>query len=330
MKVISVYMKPLHLKTPFLESLELGEIAKSRIFLKMEAMQPSGSFKNRGIGHLCHHFASVEKAKSFVSSSGGNAGLAVAYSGRCLNVPVTVVIPKSSPHFMVERIEREGAKVIVEGENFNAADDLARKLAKQSGCFYISPFDHPLIWQGHASMIHEIKDSGLKPDAIMLSVGGGGLLCGVIQGLHEVGWSDVPVLTAETEGAASFAKSVQANKLITLDSIDTLAKSLGAKTVTKQALEWNKIHPIIPYIVSDKEAVQACLQFADHHRLLVEPACGAALSLVYGTYGAKIDTNKFRKIAVIICGGCAVTRELLQDWATQVSTRTSTSSGLVI
>ncbi len=198
-------MIELHIKTPLLESSELSEISKSRVYLKMEALQPSGSFKNRGIGFICSHYAYEEKAKSFISSSGGNAGLAVAYSGKLLNVPVKVIIPQSTPHFMIQKIKLEGAEVIVHGNDWNAADILARKLAEEAGCFYIPPFDHALIWKGHASIIHEIKEKNIKPDAICLAVGGAGLLCGVIQGLHEVGWKDVPVITAETEGAASFA-----------------------------------------------------------------------------------------------------------------------------
>jgi L-serine/L-threonine ammonia-lyase len=309
-------MAELYIKTPLIESLELSERIQSQVYLKMEAFQPSGSFKNRGIGFICSHFAEVKKAKCFVSSSGGNAGLAVAYSGRLLNVPVKVVVPRSSPQMMVEKIQREGAQVTIHGEDWNAADILARQLALEPDHFYISPFDHPLIWKGHASLVHEIKESGVKPDAIIVAVGGGGLLCGVAQGLQEVGWMDVPLFTAETEGAASFALSVKEKKLITLDSIKTLATSLGAKTVTKQALEWNKILSIFPQIISDKQAVEACLQFADQYRILVEPACGAALSLIYER---KIDPHQHRKIVVIVCGGSGVTRALMQEWITKTT-----------
>lgn len=305
-------MLSLYFKTPLIESLELSEISQSQVYLKMEALQPSGSFKNRGIGFICSHYAKNKNTKCFVSSSGGNAGLAVAYSGRLLKVPVKVIIPKSSPQFMVEKIKREGAEVIIHGEDWNKADLLARELANKPHHSYIPPFDHPLIWKGHASIIHEIKDSNIKPDAIVVAVGGGGLLCGIAQGLHEVNWNDIPIFTAETEGAASFAESVKTGQLITLKEIKTIATSLGAKTVAKQALEWSKVHPIYPQIVSDKEAVEAAMLFSDHHRLLVEPACGAALSLIYHQ---KIDPLAYKKIVVIVCGGSGVTRLLMQEWA---------------
>lgn len=311
-------MAKLYIQTPLLESLELSELLQSQVYLKMEAMQPSGSFKNRGIGFLCSHYAKTENAKCFISSSGGNAGLAVAYSGRHLKIPVKVVIPKSSIKLMVDKIQREGAQVIIRGEDWNDADLLARELASEADTFYISPFDHPLIWRGHATLIHEIYAEGFKPDAIVVAVGGGGLFCGIVQGLQEVGWNEIPIITAETEGAASFARSIQAKQLITLESIKTIATSLGAKTVAKQALDYGLSLPVFPKIVSDRQAVDAVLQFANHHRLLVEPACGAALSLIYERL---IDSKKYKKVLVIVCGGSAVTPSLLQEWAAKTGVR---------
>lgn len=304
-------MSRLFIKTPLIESLPLSKIAGGQVFLKLEALQPSGSFKNRGIGELCKHYSTENNAKTFISSSGGNAGLAVAYSGRILNVPVKVVIPKTSSKLMLEKIKSENAEVITHGENWLEADGLARELATQPGYYYISPFDHPLIWSGHATMIHEIAEEGVKPDAVCLAVGGGGLFCGVIQGLHDMGWNDVPVFTAETEGAASFAKSVKAGKLVTLDNVNTIATSLGAPFVTEQALVWSKKHQVYPNVITDNQALEACLKFADDHRLMVEPACGAALSLIYSKV---FETKGYNKIAVIVCGGNIVNRALMQDW----------------
>lgn len=305
-----------YVKTPLLESLELGQIIGSQVFLKMESVQPSGSFKNRGIGFLCSHYAKDEKAAGFVSASGGNAGLAVAYSGRLLNVPVKVVMPKSSLPLMAEKIKREGAEVIIHGDDISGAQVLALELAQAPGHFFISPFDNPLIWEGHTSIIYEIQETGIKPDAIVLAVGGAGLFCGVVQGLKQIGWDDVTVITAQPEGADSFTRSIKASKLITLDAITTIATSLGARACTPHALTLAKTHPVIPLVVSDKQAVNACLRFADQQRTLVEPACGVALSLIYDRL---IDSKKFRKIVVIVCGGCAVTCTLLETWGSKYS-----------
>lgn len=293
----------LYIETPLLESTPLSRILGVPVWLKMEALQPSGSFKNRGIGNLCTHYAS-KGAKRFVSSSGGNAGLAVAYSGRKLQVPVTVIVPESTSKMMIEKIRMEGAEVIVHGQSWDEADLYARSLL-QDHTYYIPPFDHPLIWQGHSTMIDEITKVNDKPGAILLAVGGGGLLCGVIEGLHRAEWQDVPVIAVETEGAASFAASVQAGRVTTLKEIHTVATSLGAKTIAQQAFEWTKKHRIESAVVSDEEAINAASQFAHDHRILVEPACGAPLSLVYNKNAI---LQSFSSILVIVCGGCNVSK----------------------
>jgi L-serine/L-threonine ammonia-lyase len=162
------------------------------------------------------------------------------------------------------------------------------------------------VWRGHASLVREIAAAGIKPGAMVLSVGGGGLLCGVAAGLHAMGWTDVPIVAAETEGASSFTQSVQADRLITLDRITSIATTLGARTVAQQALDWTRRHPIAPWVISDRAAVDACLRFADDHRVLVEPACGAALAAGYLRAPALIDRDP---VVIIVCGGVGVTRE---------------------
>src|SRR5208283_6076665 len=107
------------------------------------------------------------------------------------------------------------------------------------------------VWKGHSSIIHEIADVGLRPGAIVVSVGGGGLLCGLLEGMHDIGWTDVPILAVETEGAASFAAAVKAGHLVTLDRITSIATTLGARTVAAQALDCTKNHPITTWQVTD-------------------------------------------------------------------------------
>jgi L-serine/L-threonine ammonia-lyase len=152
---------------------------------------------------------------------------------------------------------------------------------------------------------------GVKPGAVVVSVGGGGLLCGLLEGMHEVGWTEVPVLAVETEGAASFAAAVKAGHLVTLDRITSIATTLGARRVAPQALEWTKRHPITTWQVTDRDAVDACVRFADEHRVLVEPACGASLAAVYNKAE---PLEGLRPIVVIVCGGAGVSLSLLDKW----------------
>ncbi|MGK0149686.1 pyridoxal-phosphate dependent enzyme [Pseudomonas putida] len=301
----------LHINTPLIESRPLSATAQRSIWLKLDALQPCGSFKLRGVGYACetHH---QRGATHFVSSSGGNAGLAVAYAGRKLGVPVTVVVPETTTERAKELLGLEGAEVIVHGSSWQEANKLAWTLLTPSNAF-VHPFDDPLLWTGHATLIDEVSRAGLKPDAVVLSVGGGGLLCGVIEGLLRNGWQDVPVIAVETEGAASFHAATKAGHLVELDRISSIATSLGAKTVCQQAYQYSQMHSIQSVVVTDQAALRACKQFLVDHRVLVEPACGAALAVAYNDH----SLGEYQNVLVVVCGGATATLEQIEQWSSK-------------
>jgi len=303
-------MKCLHIESPFFESLPLSAQTGRTVWLKMDAMQPPGSFKIRGIGLACQEYAQ-KGARRFISSSGGNAGIAVAYAGRHLSVPVVVVVPETTTKRAKALIRQEGAEVIVHGSSWQEANSLAQSMIAETDAF-LHPFDDPLLWKGHATMIDEAMRSGVKPDVIILSVGGGGLLCGVIEGLHRNGWADIPVIAVETAGADAFAQAARADDRIELPAITSIATSLGARQVCEQAFKWLKNHPIRNVVVSDRAAVSACQRFIDDHRVVVEPACGASLAAVYD--GAP-ELEVFKTVMVVVCGGVTATTDQLQQWS---------------
>ncbi|AGZ34969.1 serine dehydratase [Pseudomonas sp. SWI6] len=298
----------LHIQTPLIESRPMSIAAGRAVWLKLDALQPCGSFKLRGVGHACetHH---ARGARHFVSSSGGNAGLAVAYAGRQLGVPVTVVVPETTTERAKELLRLENAEVVVHGSSWQEANELAQTLVGPNDAF-IHPFDDPLLWTGHASLVDELAQAGFKPDAVVLSVGGGGLLSGVVEGLQRNGWDDVPVLAVETEGAASLHAAMQAGQSIELARITSVATSLGAKRVADQALTCVRTHPVQSHLVSDRAALQACERFLLDHRVLVEPACGAALALAYDPQALE----QYRQVLVVVCGGATATLAQIQTW----------------
>ncbi|NXB57893.1 SDSL protein, partial [Struthidea cinerea] len=300
--------KPFHVVSPVLESLPLSKAVGNKVFMKLENVQPSGSFKIRGIGHLCQD-AARKGCRRFVCSSGGNAGLAAAYAARKLGLPITVVVPSSSGPTPVRKLEELGATVEVYGKVWDDANRRAQELVKTEGWVSIHPFDHPLVWEGHASLVWELKDSlEAKPGAIVVSVGGGGLLAGVVAGLHQVGWQDVPIIAAETQGAHSFHEALKAGRLVTLPDITSVAKCLGAKTVAARALECAQECQVISQVVEDTEAVRAVEQFLDDERMLVQPACGAALAVLYSGRLQRLQSEgrlraPLASVVVVVCGG---------------------------
>ncbi|KAM6913103.1 serine dehydratase-like [Xenentodon cancila] len=308
-----------HLNTPLLESVNMSKRVGTTVYLKMENSQPSGSFKIRGIGHLCQQLAG--QSKGVVCASGGNAGMAAAYVARKMGVPATIVVPSSSPQVVVQRLQDQGAAVKIVGKVWDDANAEALRLAESEGLTFVPPFDHPLLWQGHASMMAEVAASlgaGGKPGAVLLSVGGGGLLCGVVQGLKNLGWMDVPIIAMETLGAHCFNAAIKAGKVVTLPDITSEAKCLGAKTVCRQAFEYSQCNnlTIISELVTDLQALQAIQTFLDEERVLVEMACGAALAAVYGGLIHRLQAESrlptlLGPLLVIVCGGSSVNLDQL-------------------
>ncbi|XP_046840464.1 serine dehydratase-like isoform X1 [Xenia sp. Carnegie-2017] len=139
------YTSNLYFRTPLLQSTCLSNKVGCNVYLKLENVQPAGSFKIRGIGNCCKK--ALEKGyTNIVSSSGGNAGLAAAYAGRKLKMPTTVVVPEITPDFTIKRIKEEGANVIVKGKVWDEANIHAIELSKIPGHFLVHPFDHDDIW----------------------------------------------------------------------------------------------------------------------------------------------------------------------------------------
>ena len=308
----------LHTTTPLHEL--HGYRRGPRVRLKLESIQPAGSFKLRGIGALCEDLAH-EGATRLVSSSGGNAGYATAWCGRELQLETLVVTPHSTALQVIEQLQQLGARVVVHGEDWDAAHREALRAAEEPGSALVHPFDDERIWAGHATIVDELNTQlSSPPEAIVVAVGGGGLLAGIDHGLRNHGWEDTDLIAVETTGAASFNAALSAGTPTAIDAIDTVATTLGARQVCSRALSACHHRIVHSVLVEDQQAIAACLRFADEHRMLVEPSCGAALATVYD------DTNFFQSLTklsdyddviVVVCGGIGVDLKLLRKWAAE-------------
>ena len=323
------------IETPLIESTALSLSANCRVFLKLDLLQPSGSFKSRGIGNLIlEHIkdASSERSSTkrplhFYSSSGGNAGLACVTAASSLGHRASVVVPTSTKPSMIAKIKAAGAvAVIQQGESWHFADQHLRsvvlpsvqQIGQEEG-IYVPPFDDPRIWEGVSTVISEIQyqlPNGGSPDAIVLSVGGGGLFSGVMLGLDKLGWGHVPVLAMETRGADSLNQSLHAGQLITLPGITSLAKSLGAIKVAPQAFEYAQRANVTSVVLDDADAVTGVCRLADKERLLVEPACGVCVAVCEGDRLRELvkGLHQDSRVVVVVCGGSDVTVEMVGRW----------------
>ncbi|KAF2454833.1 tryptophan synthase beta subunit-like PLP-dependent enzyme [Lineolata rhizophorae] len=328
-------------ETPLKESYALSRATGCRVFLKLENLQPSGSFKDRGIGNylLTHLSRPSEESPAhpthFYSSSGGNAGLACTHAARALSRPCTIVVPQSTPALMTAKMRAAGASDVVQvGATWADADAHLRAevLAKDPGGVYVPPFDHPAIWDGHASVVREIAaqmPAGERPDAVLCSVGGGGLLCGVVQGIMALGWRDVPVLAVETKGADSLATSLRKGENVRLSGITSKATTLGAARVADRTFELASGRDgdkatcvgVKSVVLTDEQAARACVKLSDDERMMVELSCGVTLAVCYeGLLESVLGPGKLTKdskVVVIACGGSNTTAEMLADWRKQ-------------
>lgn len=303
-------MTPLHLETPLLAAPpELFGPGRT-VWLKMDALQPCASFKMRGVSRLVQQRV-AEGARAVVCASGGNAGLAATLAAAACGVPVTIVVPETTSAAVREAIAARGARLVVHGRVWDESHEHAVALAREQGAVYVHPFDDPLLWEGHATLIDEAVRTGVEFDAVVASVGGGGLLAGIVEGLRRNDLSHVPVIAVETEGAASFAAALAAGEPVTLPAITSIATSLGARRVMPRLLALAREHEIVSLTVSDAQAVAACSRLADTMRVLVEPACGASIAAL-DAHPAVFE--RFRAPLIEVCGGMGVSLSRLAQW----------------
>lgn len=291
----------------------------------------------------------------FFISSGGNAGLAAVLAAQTLGYPCTVVVPQSAKAYTIRKLEISGAERVVQhGSSWREADTYLRETVMKEidaaagvKAVYVPPFDAAEIWDGAATMVDEwerqlaqgqgsttsteavVADERQREregereeaDVVICSVGGGGLFSGLCQGLETAG-SRTQVIAVETKGADSLNQSVKAEYLVTLPGITSIATSLGATQVCSTALAYALEDNVSSVVVSDKQAVHACLAFAEEERMLVEPACGASLAIVYSDLlkqilGSDSEDGGVRpdmKVVVVVCGGSNVGLDTLSQW----------------
>ena len=228
---------------------------------------------------------------------------------------------------MIAKIRNAGARTVIQhGDSWKEADAYLRDEAmpKDPDGIYVPPFDSPLIWDGHSTLVTEVKQQMERnkagtPDAVVCSVGGGGLFAGVMMGLEREGWQSVKVLAMETEGAQSLNESVRAGHRVALDKVTSIAKTLGAKMVCERAFELSKKDTVTSVVLSDAEAAMGCWRFADDERIMVEPACGVSLAICYDGRLKKLlpGLGKESKVVIVVCGGADVTLNMLTEWKTQ-------------
>lgn len=229
---------------------------------------------------------------------------------------------------MISKLRGLEAEVKQHGGNWAEADKFLREEVMgedMNGKVYVPPFDHPDIWEGASSLVPEMEAQMHQfggYDGVVCSVGGGGLLIGIAEGIAQSGLSSrCKVLAVETEGGESLSKSLLAGGVVTLPSISTIATSLGCSKVAKRAFEVSQRENVEVAVLSDAQAGMGCVHLADMERLMVEAACGVSVATCFdGTLRRALGRDltdeqwKEKRVVIIVCGGSIVSTKLLEDY----------------
>jgi threonine dehydratase len=196
------------------------------VFLKLENLQITRSFKVRGAFYKLLHLTREEKELGIITASAGNHGQAVAYAARKLNLPAKIVVPETTPHVKIEGIKKYGADLVLFGDSYDEAENEAKRLARKDGCAYISPYDDKLIIAGHGTAGLEIIEACPNVDVVVVPVGGGGLISGVsiaVKGIKPA----VEIVGVQSEASPVMYESLKAGKIVDAAKTKTIAEGLS-------------------------------------------------------------------------------------------------------
>ncbi len=194
-------------RSPCPYSLALSKLCGAEIFCKLDHLQMTGSFKERGARNKLMRLSETERQRGVIAASAGNHALGVAYHGQLLGIRVTVVMPRTAPLVKITKCRGHGAEVILHGENLDEARTLARETSDKTGATYIHGFDDPDIIAGQGTIGLEILEDIPDVDAVIVPVGGGGLIAGIGAAIKALKPS-VRIIGVESERAPTLRESL--------------------------------------------------------------------------------------------------------------------------
>ncbi|CAG9807557.1 unnamed protein product [Chironomus riparius] len=269
------------------------------IYLKKEFLQFTGSFKERGARNALLHLTAEQKRAGVVSASLGNHAQAIAYHGMKLNIPVTVVMPKEASIMKIQKCRSFKANVLVQGADMAAAKTIAMEISRDKGMPYINGYDHPYIMAGQGTIGLEIVEQCDGADAVVVPVGGGGLIAGIATAIKTLS-PNTKIIGVESDKCPSFSKALEHGGPIYTKNHATLADGLAVPKVGVNA--YKTIVPLLDKMIVVKEEwiALAILRLVEMEKCVVEGAGASGLAAILAGH---LDEYKGKKIVLLICGG---------------------------
>ena len=257
--------------TPLIHSPYLSKSCGNNVYLKPENMQVTGAYKIRGAYYKISTLTDEEKARGLVTASAGNHAQGVAYAAQASGVAATIVMPTTTPLVKVNNTKDYGANVVLHGEVFDDAAELAAQLAEEQGLTYVHPFNDLTLATGQGTIAYEIFQDLPDVDVILIPIGGGGLAAGVST-LAKLLNPNVEVIGVEPTGAASMKASLEAGHVVTLPTASTIADGVAVKTPGDLVFPYVQQNVDRVLALEDGELVEAFLDIMERHKMIVENA----------------------------------------------------------
>ncbi len=285
--------------SPCVESIPLSQLTGAHVFCKLDYLQRTGSFKERGARNALLLLSPEQRARGVIAASAGNHAQGIAYHGGLLGIPTTVVMPKFAALIKVTNCRQLGANVVLHGNDLAEARARAEALAERDGLTFIHPFDNADVMAGQGTMALEILEQTPDLDAIVVPVGGGGLLSG-IGTVMRAKKPQARVVAVEPEHAQCLVAALAAGRPVPFALLPTLADGLAVEQLG--ALPFAVLQRVVDDVVTVDEGsiALAILRLVELEKSVVE---GAGATPLAAFLAGKLEHLKGRKVVLVLCGG---------------------------
>ncbi len=300
-KDASLALKSVVHRTPLTYSTYFSRLTGKNVYLKLENLQKTGSFKVRGAYNKIRSLVPEACERGVIAASTGNHAQGVAYAARELGVRATIVMPETAPPYKITSTRSYGAEVLLYGKVYDDAYRKAVEISMKTGAFFIHPYDDPLVIAGQGTIGLEISEDLPQVDAVIVPVGGGGLISGIAIALKNVIGSHVKVYGVEPASAPKLKEALMHNVPVTITPSPSLADGVVTKGVGRLTFRIMKELVSDVLLVNEDDIARAMYLLLERAKLLAEGAGALPLAALL----SNPDAIKGKNVVAVISGGNA-------------------------
>jgi len=298
-------------RTPCRHSRTLSEITGAEVWVKFENLQFTAAYKERGALNKLLQLGENVRSRGVIAASAGNHSQGLAYHAARLGIPVTIVMPKATPFVKVQQTRAHGAEVVIEGDGYDEASAMARKLCEERELTFVHPFDDADVMAGQGTVALEMLEDVPDLEVLPIPIGGGGLIAGMAAAIKQLR-PQTRIVGVEPTGAASMRYAVEAGHVLPLPEVRTIADTLAPRAVCERTLALTQQYVDQIVTVSDAHMVTAMRWLWAECNQLVEPAGAAVIAALQSNV---VDVGVYTHPVALICGGNAAVENAFAAYA---------------